>query len=299
MCALVYSMSAFGVSVLARSVSAKEPKSISTLQPPPWPFPLLDKNERSARLQFVLDTQRYAVKIANQPLDGVKCQTLLEQLNDEKKVIILEPQIIATNRDDAAVPDDVIKKCPTVEFDRVWFSVTKGVLAQGVDIEFDSLELVKKDQAADFYHKKTGPIEFYNLSKYFDGKNVWATFVDQGEFVCNKSTDLCDGLEGYRLLSDVVVGAVVEPDSCKTYMPSKVKAGGSFIVSTSKPYAYKELPNFHAYIEIEERPYRLGLATTIPWSQLYRLQGGGGTTLVLEYVDPHEHGSCIYESKPN
>lgn len=281
----------------SHKTSSKELTIIDDLQPPPWPLLPLNRQEREARLKFVVGTQNYQVKEAKAPMTEKDCGDILKRLQEPTDYNILEPDIIVQSRDDKKLPDNLISRCPTIEFDRVWFSYDKGLLVNGVDEKFDSLPLSQKDTVADFYHKKTGPIEFYNFSRFFNDKKVWGTFSEEGEFVCNVDRKLCSELEGYRLHSGGVIGPVVESETCTMLLPSKVKAGERFIVNTSLSYAFRELPNFYAYAEIDRSLYRLGLTTTVSWGELYRLLNEGSTTLIAEPANVNKGGLCVYETK--
>lgn len=287
----------FAIFLLPQTLFSKELTDIKKLQPPPWPLIPFNKLEREARLKFVLDTQQYHVVDVREPMTKRGCQKLLKKLKDSNAVKILSPDIIAQSRDDIKVPDNIIEHCSTVEFDRVWFTYNKGVLSAGVDSVFDALPLDQKDAYADFYHKKTGLIEFYNFSRFFKGKKVWGTFTEAGEFICNNDRKLCSELEGYHLCSDVVIGSVVDVESCTQYLLSKVKAGGRLSVGNVNPYAFRELPNFYAYAEIDKFLYRLGLSTPISWGQFHRLLYEGGTTFIVEPVNYKNGGVCVYETK--
>ena len=272
---------------------------ITSLQPPPWPLPPLNRQEREARLKFVMDTQNYQVSKARAPMTGPECQNLLKTLKDPTAIHILDPDVIAQSRDDAKVPDNLIRRCPTVEFDRVWYSWKEGPLDGGVDPVFDVLPLDQKDKVADYYARKTGPIEFYDVSRFFSGKKTWGTFTEAGELVCNSQDDkACIGKEGYRLSSGIVVGPVVDAETCSQHLFSKVKTNGRMFVNTAYPYAFRELPTFYAYAEIDKALYRLGLSTVYPVGDLYRLLHGAGTTLIAEPANVQKGGLCMFETKP-
>jgi hypothetical protein len=75
----------------------------------------------------------------------------------------------------------------------------------------------------------------------------------------------------------------------------KVKAGGRFSTGTARPYAFRELPNFYAYAEIDKDLYRLGLSGAVPWGDFSRLMQGGATTLIAERANG-EGGLCMYQT---
>jgi hypothetical protein len=159
--------------------------------------------------------------------------------------------------------------------------------------------LEKKDSASDYYVRKDGPLEFYDVSRFFDGTKTWATFAEEGVFICNNADDsLCQSQKGYSKLSTLVIGAVLDAASCKAHLPSKVKSAGRFRVGTSQPYAFRETPAFYAYADIDGALYRLSLATTPTWGELSRLMQGGATTLIAEAANARQGGLCVFESKP-
>lgn len=287
--------------VLAPPSLSKDLANIQSLQPPPWPLEPLNSQERKARLKFVLETQNYKVAKAQEPLAESDCQQLLHQLKKSEAWEVLDPDRVVQSRTDSNVPDNLIEHCSAIEIDRVWYSWEKGPLSKGVDPTFDELSLDKKDEKADYYLKKTGPIEFYDVSRFFGGKKTWATFAEGGETVCNVDSykefgPLCSALEGYRLMSDVVVGPVVDSESCAVHLPSKVKAGGRLRVGTKNPYAFRETANFYALMDIDGVLYRVGLSGAPAWGNFHSLLTEGLTTLVAEPAARKTGGICVYET---
>jgi hypothetical protein len=284
------------------SSSSKHSTKITDLQPPPWPLPPLDLSEREARLKFAMDTQNYAVAKARPPMSEPFCQDLLGKLKDPAAVHILEPTIVVHSRNDPNVPDNLIEHCSSkVAIDRVWLSDKKGPLMEGgntVDSTFAALSLDQKDKVADFVVRKTGPIEFYDVSRFFGGKTTWGTFSEAGIGVCNNVQDsYCKPgtHEGYQWQSSATVGPVVDAKTCTPYLLPRVKAGGRMVVSNTLPYAFRELPNFYAYAEIDNDLYRLGLSGAVPWGDFSRLMQGGATTLIAERANG-EGGLCMYQT---
>jgi hypothetical protein len=114
------------------------------------------------------------------------CHDLLGKLKDPSAVHILEPTIVVQSRNDPHVPDNLIEHCSSkVGIDRVWYTYKKGPLMQGgdtVEPTFAALSLDQKDKAADYYGRKNGPIEFYDVSRFFNGKKTWGTFTEAGVF---------------------------------------------------------------------------------------------------------------------
>jgi hypothetical protein len=281
---------------------SKRPTKISDLQPPPWPLPPLNYFERQARLHFVMDTQNYSVAKARAPMKESDCQALLRKLKDPAAVHILEPTAVVQSPDEPKVPDNLIEHCSSkVAIDRIWYSDKKGPLMEGgdtVDPTFAVLSLDQKDKVADYVIRKIGPIEFYDVSRFFNGKKTWGTFAEAGVGVCNSTEDAyCkSGDEGYFLSNASVVGPVIDAESCAIHLLPRVKAGARFRVNTSLPYAFRETPDFYAYGEIDNDLYRLGLSGAIPWGDFYRLMQGGGTTLIAERANG-KGGLCMYQTK--
>lgn len=286
-----------GFAPAQQSVKSRKESSATTCVPQlSWPLPTLNKGEREARLRFIMNTQDYLVAKHREPITAAQCDELLASLADPSKTVILEPDAIATSRDDDSVPDDLIARCDNIGFDRAWFSHTKGPLTEAIDPEFDALPLIKKDEAADSFIRKWGPIEFYDLSESFGGKKIWGSIAEEGDWVC-KSPDenLCPKQIGYQKFSTVVIAPVVDSGACVPILLPKAKGGGRFIVGTKNPYAYKETPSFVAFVTINKKPYRIGL-TSVPWADFHQLLDATPTTLVVEAIDDDQpSGLCVYE----
>ncbi|NCC62588.1 MAG: hypothetical protein EOM12_16995 [Verrucomicrobiae bacterium] len=286
---------------LVTPCAAKDLTNIAELQPPPWPFYSLSTAEREARLRFFMDTQNYQLENAREPMTEVDCEELLERLEDPEGTKILKPDITVQSRDDPRVPNNLIYRCSALEFDRIWFSQSKSLSAdRGTGSDFDSLALDKKDAASDFYYKKTGPIEFYDLSRFYNDEPTWGTFADAGEIVCNDNYNykLCSKLEGYRLIDDTVIGPVVNEGTCEAHLHPKVMTGTRMIVTTEYPYAYNELPSFHAFAQIDKDLYRLGMHSLRRWMDLHKiLYEEGSTTFYAEPASLKKKGGlCVYRS---
>ncbi|MBT3039195.1 MAG: hypothetical protein KME37_09705 [Candidatus Thiodiazotropha sp. (ex Codakia orbicularis)] len=272
-------------------------KQYTSLEPPPWPFDPLKRREIKARLKFFLDTQNYEPKENSQKTPKTTCEKTLNDLKDHDNLKILIPDIIAQSRLDKSIPSNLIHHCPKVEMDRIWFSWEKGPLSEGVDPDFDTLPLEQKDQAADFYTVYSGPIEFYDISEYFNGEETWGTFAEGGRIICNNDRRVCSELNGYRLYNGDIVGAVINAKTCQKHVPTKVKASNRLLSNTSKPYSYRELPTFYAFADINGSLHRIGLSTSTPWSNFYHLLHGKTTTLITESVNKKPDERCVFESK--
>lgn len=290
------------LSVIAASHSvALAQTSPERTEAPAWPLPPLDAAERQARLRLFTRLFDYDVETARPPASKSACTTLLQKLSMPGEVKVLEPAVIATSRGDPAVPHSIVQQCPRIEFDRVWWSNEKGLLEAGTDQAFAALPLGEKDKAADYYYAASGPIEFYDLSTYFESRAILGSFTESAVIKCNNATSpLCrdDRITGYRRFAGVTIGPVVDVATCASLLPPKVKVQSRLMAVTEQPQQYYEKPNLFAYVDIDGELYRLSAQMrggSQRWAE--RFDNAGGATIILEKPSKTEPSLCVFLSK--
>ena len=255
-----------------------------------WPFSPLSAEERRARIQFLVQRHTFRSDMADK-----RCSKILNSVKSGAYEVMIPTYI-----GDASSSEifSIIKQCPSINVNRVWFSDEFGPIDTTYDPDFGEMTLSERDQYSDFYYEYSEDIEVYDLSGFFSGRNVMATFAEPGVVRCkNSEHPICANLRGYREFSGVIVSAVIDVSSCTKLIGPKSPAQSRLRTNTLRYDEYEEIPNTYAFLSIKGLPYRFAMNVQYGWSDFSKLVNGmGSVSIIAESITEEDNHTCKFST---
>jgi hypothetical protein len=247
---------------------------------PPWPLRVLTKDEREARIRFLIAPQQFQLNRASKDGDVDDCNKVLKKLEAFNGIQVLEAKY--SNQKLTSPPvQNIIGSCQNLAIDKINYS-------------------------PDDYLQATANMEFYDLSSYL-GEGTWGYLAEGMLRHCKESGDeSCNGLIGYLKYSGSL-SRVFDKKSCEII--SDMRGHGQRIhgvLELSPPECpknyYAEMPNFIAFVSVDGTLYRIEFTTTVGWdhfNELVHPNAGSTAQLFINTFsrDNAKRQSCYFTSK--
>lgn len=277
---------------------------------PPWPLPLLNKQEREGRIKFFLKREFKLSRHGNS-VNMATCKNLLDEVKNES-FSILEPEHII-KRPFLNNPFPVSSACTNIQDMRIYAS--PDIKFEINTNEFEKLPAEKKEAISAYSFQSSANVELYDLSRFL-GKNTWGYLGEGAVASCHAANKgLCSGRRGYAKYSGQI-GSVFNSMSCEIeHFPwllqnfFRLRTGTDIGFDSDRKHVddmiyYWENPAFISYILIRDLPFLVGIVPHDRWSNFSNISGQNTGADVL--IHPLEGANsnvkekiCIFSSQEN
>jgi hypothetical protein len=254
----------------------------------PFPLPLLTKDERQARLRFLMhDTPLNILEHAD-TVDVKSCAAILGHLQSLDSVTVLQPAYSSHDPDETVLPK-IAPGCPHLDMDSEYVTAVTPYTVlwrfanlYNRDPEFLAKPRKQKESLSLNYSTATANFEYYDLSHYL-GPGFWGYFAEGAEQYANFSK-IGEGavrlnppklaVGPYCIPLFGTIDKLVNVQTCKTahdpFIPAGERVGAIFYGGGGGANSFP-MPAFFAFIDIEGRLYRVDFRTRGSLNDLERL----------------------------